>query len=85
MIPYGRQWVDSSDVEAVTQALLGDKLTTGDWIERFEQALSAYTGGLPAAALNSGTAALHAAYAAAGLCPGATLVTSPLTDRKSVV
>jgi len=79
MIPYGRQWVDSSDVEAVTQALLGDKLTTGDWIERFEQALSTHTGGLPAAALNSGTAALHAAYAAAGLCPGATLVTSPLT------
>lgn len=79
MLPYGRQWLDESDIRSVAAALESDFLTTGPLIERFEQALAAWTGVAQAAVLNSGTAALHAAYHAAGLGPGDELITSPLT------
>jgi len=78
-IPYGRQWVDEEDIAAVAEAMRGERLTTGPWIEKFESSLCDFVGGGAAAVLNSGTAALHAAYAAAGLGPGRRLVTSPLT------
>lgn len=48
-------------------------------MEAFEASLSRVTGGHPTVAVNSGTAALHCAYAAAGLGRGTTLVTTPLT------
>ena len=78
-IPYGRQSVDEDDIAAVTEVLRGDWLTTGPAVDDFEAALSEVTGGHPAVAVNSGTAALHVAYAAAGLGPGTELVTTPLT------
>jgi perosamine synthetase len=78
-LPYGRQSIDADDVEAVREALTGDFLTTGPLVERFEAELCAATGAQHAVAVDSGTAALHAAYRAAGLGPGDELVTSPLT------
>jgi len=78
-IPYGRQWVEESDMEAVRKVLAGDYLTTGPLVGEFESALCVYTGAAHGAALNSGTAALHAAYAAVGLKKGDRLLTSPLT------
>lgn len=79
VIPYGRQSVDEDDIAAVVEVLRGDWLTTGPTVEAFEAALSEVTGGHPVVAVNSGTAALHCAYATAGLGPGTTLVTTPLT------
>lgn len=78
-IPYGRQSVDEDDVAAVVEVLRGDWLTTGPAVDEFEQALSRRTGGHPVVAVNSGTAALHAAYAAAGVGPDTEIVTAPLT------
>lgn len=78
-IPYGRQWIDEDDVEAVAGILRGDFLTTGPAVDRFEDDLRAATGAREAVALNSGTSALHAAYFAAGVGPGTDIVTSPLT------
>lgn len=78
-LPYGRQDVTEADAEAVKAALLSGWLTTGPAVEQFERVLSEAIGGTPVAAVSSGTAALHAAYAAAGLGPGAELITSPLT------
>lgn len=78
-LPYGRQWVEKDDLEQVCAVLEGDYLTTGPMVEDFEQALVAHTGADHAVAVNSGTAALHAAYFAAGLGPGDEIVTSPLT------
>lgn len=78
-IPYGRQSVDDDDVEAVVAALRGEYLTTGPSVERFEGGLATVTGAKHVSVLNSGTAALHAAYFAAGLGPGKKLITSPLT------
>jgi dTDP-4-amino-4,6-dideoxygalactose transaminase len=79
MIPYGRQVLDGSDEEAVLAALRSGWLTTGPAVERFEQDLAGWTGGVPAVAVTSGTAALHTAYAAIGLRPGDEVVTTPLT------
>ena len=79
ILPYGRQWIDEDDIETVIATLKSDFLTTGPLVEEFESSLKAATGAAHAVVLNSGTSALHAAYAAAGLGPGKELVTSPLT------
>ena len=79
MIPYGRQNIDEADIAAVADVLRGDWLTTGPTVERFEGALAEWTGGVPTVAVSSGTAALHTAYAAAGLGPGDEVITPPIT------
>ncbi|MEQ3551219.1 aminotransferase class I/II-fold pyridoxal phosphate-dependent enzyme [Pseudonocardia nematodicida] len=79
MLPYGRQSISSADVEAVTAVLGTDWLTTGPAVSRFEEDLSAVCGGHRAVAVTSGTAALHVAYAAAGVGPGQDVVVAPLT------
>lgn len=78
-LPYGRQWIDGDDVDAVVACLHSDFLTTGPKVAEFEAALCAATGARYAAACNSGTSALHMAYHAAGLGPGDSIVTSPMT------
>lgn len=79
MIPYGHQDVDEADIAAVLEVLRGDWLTTGPAVDAFEAHLGEWTGGTPAVALSSGTAALHAAYAAAGIGPGDEVITPPIT------
>ena len=79
MLPYGRQSIDEADVEAVVAALRSDWLTTGPAVDAFEQAISAHVGGGAAVSVTSGTAALHVAYAAAGIGAGDEVVTTPLT------
>lgn len=78
-LPYGRQWVDEEDVEAVARVLRGDWLTTGPLVAEFEAELARAAGAPFAVVSSSGTAALHSAYVAAGLGPGDELLTSPLT------
>lgn len=79
MIPYGRQSVDETDIAAVVDVLRSDWLTQGPWIERFERALAERVDAEHAVSFSSGTAALHAAAAAADLGVGDTLATSPLS------
>ncbi|MGW0802034.1 DegT/DnrJ/EryC1/StrS family aminotransferase [Nonomuraea sp. NPDC002799] len=79
MLPYGRQSIADSDVEAVTEVLRGDWLTTGPAVAGFEAELARWTGGVPCVSVTSGTAALHVAYVAAGVRAGDEVVTSPLT------
>jgi perosamine synthetase len=78
-LPYGRQSIDADDVAAVTRVLTSDFLTTGSEVGAFEADLCAATGAAHAAVLNSGTSALHAAYAAIGIGPGDEIITSPIT------
>jgi UDP-4-amino-4,6-dideoxy-N-acetyl-beta-L-altrosamine transaminase len=79
LIPYARQSVDEDDIEAVARVLRSDFLTTGPAVAEFERGLQQATGAGHAVAVSSGTAALHASYAAAGIGPGDEVITSPLT------
>jgi UDP-4-amino-4,6-dideoxy-N-acetyl-beta-L-altrosamine transaminase len=79
VLPYGRQSISEDDVEAVAAVLRGDWLTTGPAVDAFEAALSEVSGGHPVVSATSGTAALHVAYAAAGVGPGDEVVTTPMT------
>lgn len=79
MLPYGRQSISEEDIEAVAAILRGDWLTTGPTVTAFEEAISALAGGHRTVTATSGTAALHMAYAAAGLGPGDEVVTTPMT------
>src|SRR5690242_3848917 len=83
LIPYGHQHIDDDDVAAVVEALRSDWLTQGPSLERFEADLVGATGAEHAVAFSSGTAALHAAAATAGLGAGDTLFTSPLSFAAS--
>jgi UDP-4-amino-4,6-dideoxy-N-acetyl-beta-L-altrosamine transaminase len=78
-LPYGRHAIDEDDIAAVTRVLRSDFLTTGPEVEAFEAELAAACGARHAVVVANGTAALHCAYAAAGLGPGDELITSPLT------
>jgi UDP-4-amino-4,6-dideoxy-N-acetyl-beta-L-altrosamine transaminase len=79
MIPYGRHDISEQDIAAVVEVLRSDWLTTGPMIEHFERALSDYTGAARAAAVSSGTAALHLACMALELGPQDRLWTSPIS------
>ena len=79
MIPYGHHVIAQEDIDAVTAVLRSDWLTTGPAVETFENDLAEWTGGVPAVAVSSGTAALHAAYAAIGVKPGDEVNTTSLT------
>lgn len=78
-IPYGHQHIDEEDIKAVTNVLRSDFLTQGPTIAQFEKKLTAYCTVPYATVFSSGTAALHAAYFAAGLKKGDDFVTTPLT------
>ncbi len=83
MIPYGHQHVDDDDIAAVVAVLKGDWLTRGPAVDHFEQRLCELTGARHAVAFANGTAALHGAAHAAGLGPGHTVATSPLSFAAS--
>ena len=78
-LPYGKQSIDESDVEAVTTQLRDDWLTQGPAVARFESALCEITGAKHAVAVSSGTAALHLACLAAGVGAGDIGITSTNT------
>lgn len=79
VLPYGRQSISEEDIAAVAEVLRGDWLTTGPAVDAFEKALGDLCGGHRAVSATSGTAALHMAYAAAGVGPGDEVITTPMT------
>jgi perosamine synthetase len=79
MLPYGRQWVDADDIEAVAAVLRSDWLTTGPAVDAFEAAVAAFAGAAHGVAVSSGTAALHAAMYALGIGPGDEVIVPPMT------
>jgi len=79
VFPYSRQSIGADDLEAVMAVLKSDYLTQGPAVETFEGRLSEYAKARYAVVMSSGTAALHAAYFAAGLEAGSEVITSPIT------
>ena len=82
-LPYGRQYLDDDDIQAVVNVLRGDYLTTGPAVESFEKDVADYVGSKYAVAFANGTAALHGACFAAGIGQGDEVITSPLTFAAS--
>ncbi len=78
-LPYGRQDVREEDVNAVLEVLRSDWLTTGPEVPAFEKALAKTVGAAEAVAVSSGTAALHASYAALGIGPGDEVIVPAMT------
>ena len=78
-IHYGHQWIDEADIQAVVDVLRSDWITTGPKVSEFEQAVADYVGAEYAVAVNSGTAALHAAMYAVGVGPGDEVILPPMT------
>jgi perosamine synthetase len=83
MLPYGRQWIDDSDAEAVLQVLRSDWLTTGPKVAEFEGTFAATVGAREAVAVVNGTAALHAGLHALGVGPGDEVLVPPMTFAAS--
>lgn len=66
-LPYGRQTIEEDDIEAVSETLRSDFLTTGPKVQEFEEALRKATGAKHAIAVANGTVAPHLACIMAGL------------------
>lgn len=79
LLPYGRQLIEESDIEAVVKVLRSDWLTTGPKVTEFEDAFASHVESAFAVSFSSGTAALHAAAFAAGLRSGDEAITTPMS------
>ncbi|GAF65676.1 UDP-4-keto-6-deoxy-N-acetylglucosamine [Bacillus sp. TS-2] len=78
-LSYGKQSIDDDDIESVVQVLKSPFLTQGPVIEDFEEEIANYVGASYAVCFSNGTAALHAAYFAAGIQEGDEVITTPIT------
>ncbi len=79
LLPYGCQSIDAADLQAVLDVLRSDWLTTGPRVAEFEQAFATWVGASHAVAVNSGTAALHAAMYASGVGVGTEVIVPAMT------
>jgi len=79
LLPYGRQSIEEDDIQAVNTVLRSDWLTTGPNVAVFEESVAKRVGAARAVAVNSGTAALHAAMFALDVGPGDEVIIPPIT------
>ena len=82
-LPYGKQEISDADVKAVVEALCSGWLTTGPRVGEFESAFANWCGAGHGVAVNSGTAALHAAMRAIQLKPGDEVIVPAITFAAS--
>ena len=78
-IPYGRQNIDDSDLEAVNSVLISDFLTQGPKVKEFEDNFANYVEAKFAVAVNNATAGLHLSVLALNLKKGDRVITTPIT------
>ena len=60
-IPYGKQLIDKKDKRLVLSSLSNDLITTGPFVDKFEQKLKGYFKCKYSFVCSSGTAAIHLA------------------------
>lgn len=78
-LPYGYHTIDNQDIEAVVSVLQGEMLTTGPWVNRFEESLVQKTKADYAVSCSNATAALHLTAAALELKPGDKILVPTIT------
>ncbi|ETA66820.1 putative PLP-dependent enzyme possibly involved in cell wall biogenesis [Methanolobus tindarius DSM 2278] len=76
MIPIAKPQLEEAEIEAVNNVLRSGIIAEGPRVAEFEQEFADYTGTEYAVAVNSGTAALHAALLAHGIGKGDEVITS---------
>src|SRR3982751_4829600 len=82
-IPYGKQNITKTDIDAVVAVLQSDFLTQGSEIAKFEHAFAEYIGCRYAVAVSNGTAALHLCTLALGVSEKDNVITTPITFAAS--
>ncbi|WP_375580229.1 UDP-4-amino-4,6-dideoxy-N-acetyl-beta-L-altrosamine transaminase [Marivirga tractuosa] len=83
VIPYGKQYITETDIQAVVETLQSDYLTQGPKIKEFEDAFAQYVGSKYAVAVANGTAALHLNCLALNIKEGDKVITTPITFAAS--
>jgi perosamine synthetase len=78
-VPLARPHLGEREEELVLEVLRSGRLSLGPTIERFEELIAERVGAPYAAAVSSGTAALHLLVRTAGIGRGDEVITSPLT------
>jgi dTDP-4-amino-4,6-dideoxygalactose transaminase len=83
---FGAPQIDEAEIDEVVACLRSGWLGTGPRVAQFEADFAAFRSVSPerVAAVNSCTAALHVSMLAAGIEPGAEVITTPLTFCASV-
>lgn len=79
MIPYGKQHIDQTDIDAVVEVLNSNWLTQGPKVPEFEKNVASYCSAQYAIAVNSATSALHLACLALEVGIGDFVWTSPIS------
>jgi dTDP-4-amino-4,6-dideoxygalactose transaminase len=75
MLKFASPSLDEETIEGVAEVLRSGHITSGPWVERFEQALSRFCDGRPVRVLTSATAAVEVALQLAGIGPGDEVIT----------
>src|SRR5690349_7889249 len=78
-IEFFRHDLGEPELEAVRRVFAGTILTTGDFVNEFEDRFAGYLGRQHAVAVTSCTGALHMSLLACGVGPGDEVITTPMT------
>ena len=79
MSPLSRPDITEREIDAVTDVLRGQTLSTGPRVEQFEGLCTKIAGRRHGIAVSSGTAGLHCAIIAAGVGAGHEVITTPFS------
>jgi dTDP-4-amino-4,6-dideoxygalactose transaminase len=74
-LKFASPLLDEATIAAVADVLRSGHITSGTWVERFEDALSAFCGGRPVRVLTSATAAIEVALQLCDIGPGDEVIT----------
>jgi dTDP-4-amino-4,6-dideoxygalactose transaminase len=83
-IVFGAPKIENDEIDEVVRCLESGWIGTGPRVAQFEKEFAAYQGQAFAAAVSSGTAAMHLSVLAAGIGQGDEVITTPMTFCASV-
>jgi perosamine synthetase len=83
VVPLSQPFINSREVELVTEVLRSGQLSMGPMLARFEELFARFVGTKHAVAVSSGTAGLHLACSTAGFGAGDEVITSPFSFAAS--
>ena len=79
ILPYNKQFIDNTDIKAVTKVLKSDFLTTGPECLKFEKDLAKYFGVKYVVVVNNGTSALYLSMLSLGVSEKDKVITTANT------